>query len=107
MEITLYNTCPAEYDKKFSQILKKIIRPAIRAGRSVRVDEIPEEITQKVDCMDCNYKSESYYFRKPSRCKSCPIGLGEKKTEYANSKASIHYLGTRRHSDLTMKITII
>lgn len=43
MQITLYNTCPIEYDKKFSQILKQVIRPALKQGRSVMVDEIQEE----------------------------------------------------------------
>ena len=42
MEITLYNTDPLKYKRKFSKILKKIIGPAIRAGKSVKVDEIKE-----------------------------------------------------------------
>lgn len=43
MQITLYNTCPDLYEKKFSQILKQVIRPALKEGKSVRVDEISEE----------------------------------------------------------------
>lgn len=43
MQITLYNTCPIEYEKKFIKILKQVIRPALKQGRSVRVDEIQEE----------------------------------------------------------------
>ena len=110
MTITLYNTCPAEYDKKFSQILKKIIRPAIVAGRSINVDEIPEEVWHKSDhapayCAEINSSAcapdpKSGYARKrktrgaPTRCKNCQIStslLG----------------GLRHHSDLTMNITII
>lgn len=101
MEITLYNTCPAEYDKKFSQILKKVIRPAIRAGKSVRVDEIPEATDHHRRCNHLNHKGlycPQVNKMKPG-CRSCKLF---KQGNYARSNS----IDARTHSDTTMKITI-
>ena len=94
MQITLYNTCPAEYDKKFSQILKKVIRPAIRAGKSVKVDEIPGTVShaQLRSCVHINRKRRG--LRMPSKIKKC-------------DSCYIHREQCDRiYSDLTMKISI-
>lgn len=76
MNITLYNTCPPEYDKKFSQILKKIIGPAIRAGRSVKVDEISESKKHEIRCDMLNSKKR---ISSMNKCMTCLPRTGHEK----------------------------
>lgn len=69
MQITLYNTCPTEYEKKFIQILKKIIGPALKQGRSVRVVEVEEDKKHIIRCNMLNSKVRNSYMKK---CGNCP-----------------------------------
>jgi hypothetical protein len=92
MQITLYNTCPIEYEKKLKEIHREIINPAIKAGKIVDIKETPGTVshTNLRSCKNINNKS-LYYRRLRSKCKSC----------------SIHELHDNRiFSDTTMKIKI-
>lgn len=92
MQITLYNTCPAEYEKKFIQILKRIIKPALKQGRSVKVDEISEENWHNPCCRQINDKRFcTYRDRYKRECSGCI--------------KKVNFL-IQRKSDLTMKIQI-
>ena len=92
MEITFYNTCPVEYEKKFIQILKQVIRPAQKEGKAVLVWETKEEKRHSQYCHEINDKrARQDTKRKRRECSGC-----------------IKNINTLivRESDLTMKIRI-
>ncbi len=94
MQITLYNTCPIEYEKKFIKILKKVIRPALKQGKAVRVDEIKERICH-------NFKGTCH---KINDNRSYPVKRRHKK----GCSGCIKKINTfiEHESDTTMKIKI-
>ena len=106
MQITLYNTCPVEYEKKFSKILKQVIRPALKEGRSVRVDEIKQIVEHSKICHRVNDKRTNWKIRIKKDCRTCPHRDFNK--AYGNRETSSPTFDHGRdHSDLTMKIQII
>ena len=96
MQITLYNTCPIEYEKKLKQIERLVPLPARRGGKTIQQEEILESLTHKNHCSKINdTRAYSYGVRNKAACKACPF--------WDDGKSPV---SGRWDSDTTMKIKI-